>query len=167
MKNFLRIAKDLREIAEILDKKAQGGGGAVVGDEIDTAASFTDEGIPEDIGDEELTVQEELRKYLPLLRRMIPKESFGKLKILFDNKRKRKQDRFWAITMDKGEGAGPVGDMQEVVKQLRYILRSELPVAGMIRKVLDYGVENGYIALDRVLSKGQVKVRLLKEETAV
>jgi hypothetical protein len=86
------------------------------------------------------------------------------LKFIIDNKRLRKPDRWWLIAIDKGQGSGEVGKMQEWLKQLSFIFRNKLPVARILKKFLDYGLEEGYVALKRILENDRAKVVLSKEE---
>lgn len=141
MQNLKKLAKNLRFLASEVENELP-----------------NDELIIEDV-----SLSEEMKNYLPLLRKMISKESFGKIKVLIDNRRKRKPDRFWAVSIDKGEGAGSLGNLNDLIKSLKFIFRMELPTAGFIRKILDYGVNNGYVALNRVLENNQVRMRILKE----
>jgi hypothetical protein len=119
----------------------------------------------EAVAEDDEKLYEILKKYRPLLVKMIGKvEALNKLKLIIDNKRLRKPDRWWLIAIDKGQGSGEVGKMQEWLKQLSFIFRNKLPVARILKKFLDYGLEEGYVALKRILENDRAKVVLSKEE---
>jgi hypothetical protein len=116
-------------------------------------------------GDEDEPMHEVIRQYRPLLQKMVGKvDAINKLKFIMDNKRLRKPDRYWLMAIDKREGSGDVGNMSEWMKQLAFIFRNKLPVARILRLILDYGVENGYVALKRMLENDRARVVILKEE---
>ena len=105
----------------------------------------------------------EFQKYKTLLGKLKGKESLNRLNILLANPRIRKTDKYWATMMDKGEGA-VASDPMEQVKAIRVVLTRELPVAAFLKKILDFGLENGHIAMDRLLAKNKVRITLLKQE---
>jgi hypothetical protein len=105
----------------------------------------------------------EFQKYKTLLTKLKGKESLNRLNILLANPRLRKTDKYWALMIDKGEGVTTT-DPVDQLKTIRVVLTRELPVAPFLKKILDYGIENGYIAMDRLLTKNRVRSVLLKQE---
>lgn len=105
----------------------------------------------------------EIADYRKLLNKLKGKEGIKKLKVFLDNPRLRKPIRFWLTKLDEGEGAGPI-DFNEMIKQMKLIIKRDLPAARWLKMVLDYGISNGHVALDRILSKDKAKMTLLKEQ---
>jgi hypothetical protein len=113
--------------------------------------------------DEEIPESEEFKGYRQLLTRMKSKDSLKKLKIFIDQPRLRKPILWWLLAIDKGEGAGTM-DFQDLLRKINILLHRDLPSAKFLKMFLDYGVANGFIALDRILSKNRAKITLMKEQ---
>ena len=141
MSKVLKIAKYLRMIAAELDVVA------------------TPAAEPTSAED-----SDQIKQYRALLTKMKNGEGIKKIKFLLDNPRLRgKQDKWWFDNLDDGNGAGAL-EIEDVIKQLKVIMQRDLPVLPILQKVLNYGVANGYTALNRILEKGRVKMTLLQEE---
>jgi hypothetical protein len=105
----------------------------------------------------------EIKEYRTMLNKIKGKDSFKKLKIFIDNQRLRKPIRWWLTSIDDGEGAGEI-EFLDFMKKIKIMIDRDLPAAKFLKLILDYGIANGYIALDRMLGKGRAKITLLKEE---
>jgi hypothetical protein len=114
---------------------------------------------------EEIPESEEFKGYRQLLTRMKSKDSLKKLKIFIDQPRLRKPILWWLLAIDKGEGAGTM-DFQDLLRKIKILLHRDLPSAKFLKMFLDFGIANGYIALDRMLSKNRAKITLMKEQKA-
>jgi hypothetical protein len=105
----------------------------------------------------------EILEYRKLLTKLKGKPGIEKLKILIDNPRVRRPIRYWLDRIDKGEGAGPM-DFNDMITSLKKIIKMDLPSAKYLKMLLDFGLSEGYIALNRLLEKGKAKITLMKEE---
>ena len=106
----------------------------------------------------------EITEYKKLLTMLKGKEGLKKIKIFLDNQRVRKPIVWWLTKLDKGEGAGAV-DFQDMIKKIKIMLKRDLPAARFLKMILDYGISNGHIALNRLLEKGRAKMTLMKEKS--
>jgi hypothetical protein len=113
---------------------------------------------------EEVPDSPEIAQYRKLLNRLKGKGVLGKFQVLLQKPRQMKSDLYWARLLDKMEdaGEGPL-DITKLIKQIKMVLLRKYAVAPMLKKILDYGVDNGYIALVRVLSKNRAKFTLAKD----
>lgn len=109
----------------------------------------------------------EIAQYRKLLNRLRGKGVLGKFQVLLQKPRQMKTDLYWARLMDKMEepGEGPL-DTTKLIKAIKLVLLRKLAVAPFMKKVLDYGVNNGYVALARILSKNRAKFTLAKDAPA-
>lgn len=105
----------------------------------------------------------EFKEYRTMLNKIKGKDSIKKLKIFIDNQRLRKPIRWWLTSIDNGEGAGDI-DFLDFIKKIKIMISRDLPAAKFLTLVLDYGIANGYMALDRMLSKNRAKITLIKED---
>jgi hypothetical protein len=113
---------------------------------------------------EEMPDSPEQAKWRRLLMRLQGKDVLGKLQVMIAKPRQMKSDLYLARLMDKMEdaGDGPM-NVQQLMKAIKLIFIRKLAVAPFLKKVLDYGVDNGYMALLRVLSKNRAKFTLAKD----
>jgi len=105
----------------------------------------------------------EFKEYKTMLNKIKNNDSFKKLKIFLDNPRLKKPIRWWLTSIDKGEGAGPL-DYIDAMKKIKLLLQRDFAAAKFLKLILDYGVQNGYLKLDKLLSKNRAKITLMKEE---
>lgn len=105
----------------------------------------------------------EFKEYRRLLTKLKSKDSIKKLKLFLDNPRVRKPLNWWLIRLDKSEGSGSV-DLQDSLKKIKMMLQRDMPAARILKMLLDYGIQNGHVALDRLLSKDKAKMTLLRSE---
>jgi len=117
--------------------------------------------LAEEIETEE-TESDEIRDYVKLLTKMKGKEGLNKIKVFIDNQRIRKPIVWWLDTIDDAKSGGEM-DFSDMVKNVKLIIKRDLPAAKFLRLILDYGVTNGFTALNRLLSKGRAKVTLMQE----
>lgn len=153
MGKYVTIANKLRELNKEIGKKS------IAKKIMDLANQI--EGKKAAEGEEEESA--EIKDYRRLLNKLKGKDSIKKLKIFFDKPRLRKPIRWWLNAVDKGEGAGAM-DVNEMVKQMKILFKRDLPSARFLKMLLDYGLSESPIALDRILSKGRAKVTLMKSE---
>jgi len=159
MSKMLHIAKRLKamkyEIGKVSAKK-------IASELRKFAQDIESEAIAEGVEEEEVP---ELKDYRQLLTKMKTKESLNKLKLFFDSPRMRKPIRWWLTSLDKGEGAGAI-DFNDMIRKLNIMLKRDYPATRFLKLVLDYGLANGPIALNRILEKGRAKVTLMREDVA-
>jgi hypothetical protein len=134
MSKFTVLASNLRKIAQGLE----------------TEQSATEE--------EEPVIQD----YRKLLMKMQGKNVLGKLSVLFDNPRLRKNDLYWSKMLDSATGSE--ADANDVIKKLKKLMQANLPVFSFLKKLLEFGIENGAIALSRILDKNRVRMTIAKED---
>lgn len=105
----------------------------------------------------------EMKDYRRLLNKMKGKAGLNKFKIFIDMPRLRKPIRFWLDKLDKGEGAGAM-DFNEMIQKMKKMIKMDLPAARFLKLLLDYGIAQGHVALNRILEKGRAKITLMKSE---
>ena len=103
------------------------------------------------------------RKYKFLLNKLKDKGSIGKLDLIMDNPRLNKNDLYWARKFDKSKSKNNL-DIDNFLQDFKKIYRRNLPAAGFMKKVLDYGIENGHLSLNNMLNRKRVKNELLGED---
>ena len=104
----------------------------------------------------------EIADYRKLLQKMKGKDGIKKLKIFIDNPRMRKPIRYWLDRIDKGEGAGDI-DFNEMIKKIKQMIKMDMPAVRFLKMLLDYGVNQGHVGLNRILEKGRAKVTLMRD----
>jgi len=105
----------------------------------------------------------ELNKYRILLERVNKKKVLNKILVLLDNPRMRKNDLWWARKIDSIKERNEI-DTKDLLKNIRSLLRRNYPTAKFLKKILDYGVQNGFMALSRTLEMNKVRVNITGEK---
>jgi len=92
--------------------------------------------------------------------------AFNRLNIILATPRLRKPDLYWALKLDKGEGAieRPYND---ILQDVKFILRRDLPVSVFLRKLFDYGVAKGITTFNRMLENKMMKSVFLPAEKKI
>ena len=108
-------------------------------------------------------LQKLFRNYKLLLNKLRDRDTMAKLETVMDNPRLKKQDLYWAKKFDKSNATGKL-DIDDFLKNLKSIYRRKLPVANFMKKLLDYGLENGHLALSNMLKRKRVRMELLGED---
>jgi hypothetical protein len=102
----------------------------------------------------------EIQNYRKLLTKLKGKGVIGKLNVLLDSSRMNKNDLYWSRALDNTDSSE--GDFNDIMKKVKIAIMMNYAVVPFLKKLLEFGINNGYVALARILNKNRVKMTITK-----